>query len=131
MGIVAATRYESRNHGMAQPWKEAFALAAVIQSVFAKEFRKRIARRGAYGGDAEIGTEPLAISLRALPPLWRSFIRLVNASRKCGAEDGIGADHVEDVIMELRFLGRTHVSRNGLRRGRVCNRAGGIRRGSR
>src|SRR5438876_8879752 len=33
--------------------------------------------------------------------------------------------------MELRFLGRTHVGRNGLRRRRVCNRAGGIRRGGR
>src|SRR6266481_7803883 len=116
---------------MAQPWKEAFALAAVIQSVFAKGFRKRIARRGAYGGDAEIGTEPLAVSLRALPPLWRSVIRLVNASGQCGAEDGIGADHVEDVVVELRFLARTHVGQIALRRGCACNRAGGIRRGGR
>src|SRR5258708_23339018 len=112
---------------MAQPWKEAFALAAVIQSVFAEGFRKRIARRGAYGGDAEIGTEPLAVSLRALPPLWRSVIRLVNASGQCGAEDGIGADHVEDVVVELRFLARTHVGQIALRRARVCNSAGGIR----
>src|ERR1700693_21241 len=69
MAIVAATCYESRNQGMAQPWKEVFALAAVIQSSLAKDFRERIARRCAYGGDAEIGTEPLAISLRTLPPL--------------------------------------------------------------
>jgi hypothetical protein len=80
MAIVAATCYESRKHGMAQAWKEAFALAAVVQSVFAKNFRKRIASRCAYGGDAEIGTEPLAISLRTLPPLWWSVVRLVNAS---------------------------------------------------
>src|ERR1700687_849646 len=112
---------------MTKPWKEAFALAAVTQSVFAKGFRKRIARRCAYGGDAEIGTEPLAISLRTLPPLWWSVVRLVNASGECGDEDGIGADHVEEVVVELRFLGRTHVGPIGLRRGCVCNRAGGIR----
>src|SRR5229473_1292256 len=100
---------------MAQPRKEAFALTAVIQCVFVEGFRERIARRGADRGDAEVGPESLAISLRALFPLRRSALRLVNAGNKGSADDGIGADRVEEVVVELRLLCRTRVRQIWLR----------------
>src|SRR6202171_4086451 len=125
MAIFAATCCEGGNHGMAQAWKETFALTAVIQRVFAEGFRKRVARRGAYRCDGEVGPESPAITLPPLFPLWRSVLPLINASHECGADDGIGADGVEDVVVELRFLGRTHVGQIGLVRACLCGGAGG------
>src|ERR1700682_3835890 len=131
MAIFAATCCEGGNHGMAQAWKETFALTAVIQRVFAEGFRKRVTRRGAYRRDSEVGCDSLAITLPSLFPLWRSVLPLINASHECGADDGLGADGVESVVVELRFLGRTHVGQIGLRRGCFCEGPGGIRRGGR
>src|SRR4029077_12440323 len=100
---------------MAQPRKKAFALTAVIQPVFPKGFRERITRRGADRCDGEVGPESLAITLRALFPLRRSILRVVNACRKPCACDGIGAEHVEEVVAELRFLSRRGVRQSQLR----------------
>src|ERR1700730_3367635 len=119
MAIVAATCYQSRNHGMTKTWKEAFALAAVIQSVFAKDLRKRVARRCAYGGDAEIGTEPLAISLRTLPPLWWSVVVGPCARGSEGGGVGEGGGNFEDFLVVFFFFwgGPVYV-KSALRRGR-------------
>src|SRR5260370_19470475 len=103
---------------MAQPRKEAVALTAVIQRVFPEDFRQPIARCGADRGDAEVGPESLAISLRALFPLRRSVLRLVNAGNKGSADDGIGAERVEEVVVELRLFCWTRVHQIWFRRRR-------------
>src|ERR1700674_326259 len=116
---------------MAQPRKRPFALTAVIQRVFVEGFRERIARRGADPCDDEVGRESLAISFRSLFPLRRSALCLVNASRERCAYDWIGAERVEEVIVEPRFLCRTHVRQIWLRVRRTCwqgSSAGGVSR---
>ena len=106
---------------MVQPRKETFALTAVIQRVFAQGFRERIACRGAYSCDGEVGPKSLAVALRALFPLRGSAVTLVNASRNRSAYDWIGAERVEEVVVELRFLGRTRVRQSQLRLRRGCD----------
>src|ERR1700686_4771444 len=109
MALFAAACCESGNHGVAQPWKHAFALTAVIQRVFLEGFSEGVARRRSNRRDAEVGREPLAVTLRSLFPFRRSVFPLVNASRECCADDGIGAERVEGVVVNLRFLRRTRV----------------------
>src|SRR5271155_4603303 len=86
MAIDAAVRCKGRNHGMSQPRKHAFTLAAVIQGVLAQGFRERIARRRSYRRDAEVGPKSLAVTFRALLPLRWSVLHLVNASSDSGAD---------------------------------------------
>src|SRR6202158_4560453 len=105
---------------MAQPRKEACALTAVIQRVFPKDFREPIACRGAYRCDAEAGPKSLAVTLRALFPLRRSAPRLVNAGHEGSAADGVGAERVDEVVVELRLLCRTRVRQIWLRWRRFC-----------
>src|ERR1700688_688207 len=111
MAVFAATRRKSGNHGVLQPWKHAFALAAIIQCVFSEGFRQRITRGGGYGRDTESRPESLTISLRSLFPLRRSIFPLAQASRKSCAYDWIRAECVEEVVVEFCFRCRTHVAK--------------------
>src|ERR1700693_5735942 len=107
---------------MFHPRKEAFALTAVIQRVFVKGFRERIACRGAYTCDGEVGRKSLAVALRALFPLRGSAVPLVDASREGSADDWIGAQRVEEVVVEFRLLCWTRVSQVWLGVGRAWGR---------
>jgi len=109
MPVVVAAGGESRNHGVVQARKHTFALATVVQRVFPEGAREGIARRRSDRGDAEIGSESLAVTRRALLPLWRSIVRLVNASRDGSAHDWIWSKGIEEVVAEPRFLCRTDV----------------------
>src|SRR5271167_1540853 len=100
---------------MAQPRKHVFALTAVIQRILPEGFRERITRRCRYRRDAKVGLKSLAVTRSALLPLGWGIVRLGNASSDCSADDGIGAERIEEVVAELRFLGRTGVRQSQLR----------------
>src|SRR5580704_12037597 len=128
---------------MTQTPKNAFALTAVIQGVLPEGFRHRVARRCRHHRDAEVGPNSLAVGSRALPPLRRSFICLIDASGDRGPHDWIGTEGIEEVVPELDFLrwppvGQVHLwarrdgrGRIDVARGRscVCDRLR-LRRGS-
>src|SRR4029077_1379165 len=59
MTILATACRDRRNHGMPQPPKYAFALAAVIHGVFPEGFRQSVARRRRYRRNGKIRTESL------------------------------------------------------------------------
>src|ERR1700682_2299553 len=110
MAVVAAAGRHRGNHGMAQSPKYAFAVAAVIQRVFPEGFRQSVARTRRYHGDAEVGTNSLAVGAPALPPLRRRFICLIDGSQDPRAGDGIGTEGIEEVVPELRSLRRAAVA---------------------
>ena len=128
VAVIAAPCGQGRNHGMAQPRQHAFALTAVVQRVFFEGLGQRITRGGAYGCYAKVGPESLAITLCASPPVRRCIPGLVKARREGGADDGIRAERVEELVVDLRLLRRTRVRQVELRRGSDGNSAGGISR---
>src|SRR3984957_12523694 len=89
--VCAAASRKSGNHGMTEARQNAFALAAVIQSVFAESLRQRVPRRCSHRRNAKIGREALSITFSALLPLRWRIVCLVDASRERGAHNWIGA----------------------------------------
>jgi hypothetical protein len=69
--------------------KKARAVAAIVQRVFPKGFRQRIARRRGYHGDAEVGANSLTEGGGALSPLRWCFAGLID-----GAQDGRAGEQI-------------------------------------
>src|SRR5258708_20423261 len=105
---------------MAQPREKSLAFAAVIQSVFVKGFGKGIAGGGADRGNGEVGPKSLAIALGTLLPLRRRVVGLTDARGNASRQDGIGAEGVKQIILNLCFFGWPPVGHI-----RLAGRAGG------
>src|SRR3984957_9872701 len=106
MAVCAAACGESGNHGVSQPWKQPIALTAVVQGVFLEDLCQGIAGRRSNRCDAEVGSEPFAVTRRSLFPLWRSVFPLVNARHKSCPHDGIRTERIEGIVAEFGFLRR-------------------------
>src|ERR1700689_4637682 len=94
---------------MAEARQCTFTLAAIVQCVFADGFRQPIARGSGYRRDAEVGAYSLAIPFHPLSPFWRRIVFLVDARSDCRSDDGIRAECVEQVVVNLDFFCRARI----------------------
>src|ERR1700691_937640 len=112
---------------MAEARQCAFTLTAIVQRVFADGFRQPIAGGSGYRRHYEGGAYSLAIPFHPLSPFWRRIVFLVDARSDCSPDDGIWAECVEQVVVNLDFFCRVRIRPVRGWIGRTCGQSGSAR----
>ena len=134
---ASSSRSQIGDERMTQAWEYAAALATVVGHVLTKEFRESVASVRLNRGLAEARADAAAVAGCALAPFRRSVFGLTNGSAESGAQKGVGAKRIEQILLDtllerrdrifvcgcrsLRRLRRSERARSGRGKGRVLS----------